>query len=88
MATSKRPILPLPGSNANEPGAPSPWTNTPTAADDVPGMPPRDRDPRSLSDGIVLQAPKDDYEYPGSGVPGEPWKPAPAPTARRLRRDG
>ena len=86
MATSKRSILPPPGSNANEPGAPSPWPNKPTAPDDYPGAPPQERDPRSLSEGIVVKAPIDDT-YPGSGVPGEPWKPAPAPTARRLRRD-
>jgi hypothetical protein len=82
-----KPILPLPGSNANEPGAPSPWTNTPSSADDVAGMPPRERDPRSLSEGIGVQAPIDDT-YPGAGVPGEPLKQAPAVTASRLRRDG
>jgi hypothetical protein len=82
-----KPILPLPGSNANEPGAPSPWPNTATSPDDVPGMPPRDKDPRSLSAGTNVQAPTDD-SYPGAGMPGEPFKQAPAVTPRRLRRDG
>jgi hypothetical protein len=82
-----KPILPLPGSTRFDPGPESPWTNTPSAADDVPGMPPRAKDPRSLSEGIALDTSRADDKYPGSGFVTDPWKSPPAPTPRRLRRD-
>lgn len=84
MATSKSPI---PGPTGNvQPSAESPWPGQATSPDDVPGMPPRERDPRSLSQGTKVQAPIDN-SYPGAGVPGEPLVRAPAPSPSRLRRD-
>jgi hypothetical protein len=81
MATSKK-ILPLPGSNANELGEPSPWIQKEIPAPDYPGAF-GNRDPRA-PDEMSRLSPE---PYPGSGVPGEPWKSPPAPAPRRLRRD-
>jgi hypothetical protein len=78
-----KPILPQPGSNANEPGTPSLWTQREVPVGSYPGAIPNNRDPRSMSE-IGLGAPE---EVPGSGVPGEPWKSVPSPAPRRLRRD-
>lgn len=78
-----KPILPLPGSNANEQGAPSPWPGQATSPDDVPGMPSATRDPRTPGE-MSNVAPE---PYPGSGQVNEPWQPAAAPAPRRLRRE-
>jgi hypothetical protein len=58
MATSKTPILPLPTGNKPSPGEPfpSPWPGQATSPDDVPGMPARDRDPRSPDEMIPAVA--------------------------------
>jgi hypothetical protein len=77
-----KPILPLPGSNANETGAPSPWDPKEIPEPDYPGAP-KNTDPRTLFEGT----PVDNVEIPGSRPPNEPWRSAPAPTPRRLRRD-
>lgn len=80
---AKKAVLPSPGSNANEQGAPSPWPQQEIPAGGYPGAIPNRADPRNNSE-IGLDKPD---PFPGSGVPGEPWKSPPSPAPRRLRRD-
>jgi hypothetical protein len=73
----------LPTPTGNEGSTPQPWSEEERPQLDYPGAP-RGKDPSDNSKDVVRSEPED---FPGSGVPGEPWKGAPAPPARRLRRD-
>jgi len=77
-----KPILPQPGSNPNELGAPSPWIRQEVPEADYPGALKAARDPRTPEEMSNLSP---EPAYPGQH-PHEPWKSAPAPAPRRFRR--
>jgi hypothetical protein len=85
MAAVRTVKLPSPGPNDQGATPPKTWEQEEIKQDAYPGMLDAS-DPRELSSKGPPNL-ETQQDYPGSGVPGEPWTSAPAPPPRRRRRD-
>lgn len=84
--TIKTVKLPSPGPNDQGATPPKTWIEQERPQPDY-AAPSNTRDPRDNAKDIQGLDPAEARNYPGSGVPGEPFTRFPSPAPRRLRRD-